>query len=137
MENNTELIQAILISLECVKQYPKEKQLVGHPHGYLVETEKENKTLNVLENQLENLLLLNTTPEQYIKERESFIDTSDIDIKETLFEKCTSFKVLDDNKLVRSCISLLKYKEGLSKTPEVFVPKNVDDEFIGLDVIQE
>ena len=137
MENNTELIQAILISLECVKQYPKEKELIKQPEGYFIETQKDDKALNFLENQLEVLLLLNTTPEEYLVQKENVVTIDKDTLKETLFEKCTSFKVLDDNKLVRSCISLLKYKEELSKTPEVFVPKNVDDEFIGLDVIQE
>jgi len=133
MENNTELIQAILISLECIKQYPKEQQVITHPLGYNLMSDKENKPLKALEHQLENLLILHSTPEQYVDSKIEDFDFEDIDVQEVLFEKCTSFKVLEDNKLIRSCISLLKYKGELKKIP--FVPKNVDDEFIGLDSI--
>lgn len=134
MEGNTELIQAILISLECVKKYPKEQYLISHPLGYDMLVDKENKPLKILENQLENMLILHSTPEDYVNSKIEDFDFEDVNAEEILFEKCTSFKVLEDNKLIRSCISLLKYKEELKKIP--FTPKNVDDEFIGLDAIQ-
>lgn len=140
---NRELVEAIQVALCCVKIYPKEKIQVPHKLGYLELKEKQDDVLDLLEHQLKSLLVINSLPENYDKHKENFpILYEDKEVKELLFEKCTSFKVLEDNKLIRNCISILKYREqnkiNERKAKELIsLTKLADDEFIGLDKIQE